>query len=81
MFLKAPFHTLCCALLSRLNMNTYRHHHHHYENHKSRSANFVQYLYKLYASKLNELQRTPLGACPTSWSTLSTILLKEMCLC
>jgi hypothetical protein len=63
MFLKHRFID-CCALLSRLNMNTY-----HHENHKSRSASFVQYLYKPYASKLNELQGTPLGICSTSWST------------
>jgi len=78
MFLKHCFID-CCALLSGLNMNTYHHHHHHhYENHKSRSASFVQYLYKPYASKLNELQGTPLGICSTSWSTFSAILLKEM---
>jgi hypothetical protein len=32
-------------------------------------------------SKLNELQESPLGICSTSWSALSAILLKEMCLC
>ena len=60
-------------------MNTY--HHHYYENHKFRYASFIQYLYKTYASKLKELQRTPLGICSTSWSTLSTVLMKEVCVC